>query len=90
MVWARIPSINLVYYDEDLLWELASAIGNPVKVDLHTLKMERGRFARLCVEIDLKKCSDVVVKPRHASDGIVTTGTAMAHQRIMKQRVAKS
>lgn len=55
MVWIRIPSLNLVYYDESLLWALASMVGNPVKVDLHTLKVARGRFARMCVEIDLTK-----------------------------------
>jgi hypothetical protein len=49
----HIPSLNLVYYDESLLWALASMVGNPVKVDLHTLRVERGRFARMCVEIDL-------------------------------------
>lgn len=53
MVWVRIPCLSLAYYDESLLWALASAIGTPVKVDLHTLRIERGRFARLCVEIDL-------------------------------------
>ncbi|XP_045798137.1 uncharacterized protein LOC123892394 [Trifolium pratense] len=55
MVWIRVPSLNLVYYDESLLWALASMVGNPVKVDLHTLRVERGRFARMCVEIDLTK-----------------------------------
>ncbi|MCI25113.1 hypothetical protein A2U01_0046302, partial [Trifolium medium] len=56
MVWIRIPSLNLVYYyDESLLWALASMVGNPVKVYLHTLRVERGRFARMCVEIDLTK-----------------------------------
>jgi hypothetical protein len=55
MVWIRIPSLNLVYYDESLLWALASMIGTPVKVDLHTLKVARGKFARMCVEIDLTK-----------------------------------
>ncbi|GAU49878.1 hypothetical protein TSUD_408170 [Trifolium subterraneum] len=55
MVWIRIPSLNLVYYDESLLWALASMVGTPIKVDLHTLKVARGRFARMCVEIDLTK-----------------------------------
>jgi hypothetical protein len=55
MVWIRIPSLNLVYYDESLLLALASMVGTPVKVDLHTLKVARGRFARMCVEIDLTK-----------------------------------
>ncbi|GAU41244.1 hypothetical protein TSUD_97790 [Trifolium subterraneum] len=55
MVWIRIPSLNLVYYDESVLWALASMVGNPVKVDLHTLRVARGKFARMCVEVDLTK-----------------------------------
>lgn len=55
MVWVRIPSLNLVYHDESFLRALASAIGFPVKVDLHTSQIEHGRFARVCVEIDLNE-----------------------------------
>ena len=32
---------------------MASAIGRPIKVDTNTLKVERGKFARVCVEVDL-------------------------------------
>jgi hypothetical protein len=53
MVWIRIPSLNLVYYDESVLWAIASMVGKPVKVDLQTLKVARGRFAHMCGEIDL-------------------------------------
>jgi hypothetical protein len=55
MVWIRIPSLNLAFYDESILWAIASMVGNPIKVDLHTLKVARGRFARMCVEVDLTK-----------------------------------
>jgi len=55
MAWIRIPNLNLVYYDESLLWTVASMVGTPVKVDMHTLRVARGKFARLCVEIDLTK-----------------------------------
>jgi hypothetical protein len=55
MVWIRIPSLNLVFYDESVLWAIASMVGNPIKVDLQTLKVARGRFARMCVEVDLTK-----------------------------------
>ncbi|GAU41583.1 hypothetical protein TSUD_271920 [Trifolium subterraneum] len=55
MVWIRIPSLNLVYYDESVLWAVASMVGNLVKVDLHTLRVARGKFARMCVEVDLTK-----------------------------------
>lgn len=53
LVWVRFPGMNLVYYDENILMAMASAIGNPVKVDQRTLSVDRGRFARVCVEIDL-------------------------------------
>jgi len=32
---------------------MASALGRPIKVDTNTLKIERGKFAIVCVEIDL-------------------------------------
>lgn len=55
LVWIRFPGMNLVFYDESLLLAMASAVGKPIKVDEHTLKVKRGRFARVCVEIDLNK-----------------------------------
>lgn len=54
-VWIRFPGLNLIYYDESVLLALASAVGKPIKVDTNTLKVHRGRFARICVEIDLNQ-----------------------------------
>jgi len=53
VVWVRFPGLNLVYYDERFLLAMTSAIGRPVKVDINTLKVERGKFVRVCVEVDL-------------------------------------
>ena len=53
MVWIQFPRLNLLYYDESFLLALAAMVGKPVKVDRNTLNIERGRFARICVEIDL-------------------------------------
>jgi len=53
IIWIRFPGLNLVYYDESFLLAMASAISRPIKVDNNTLKMECGRFARVCVEVDL-------------------------------------
>lgn len=50
-----MPCLNLIWYDDSFLLTLASTIGKPVKVDMHTLKVARGRFARICVEIDLNQ-----------------------------------
>ncbi|KAJ6965987.1 hypothetical protein NC652_003770 [Populus alba x Populus x berolinensis] len=53
MVWLRILSYNLVFYDESFLMAMASTIGKPVKVDLYTLNVERGHFAHIYIEIYL-------------------------------------
>ncbi|KAL9404358.1 hypothetical protein Peur_001330 [Populus x canadensis] len=55
MVWVRIPSLNLVFYDENFLLIVASTLGTPIKVDMNTLNVERERFARICIEIDLNQ-----------------------------------
>jgi len=53
VVWVRFPGLNLVYYDESFLLAMASGIGRPIKVDTNTLKVERRKFARVCVEVGL-------------------------------------
>jgi hypothetical protein len=55
LVWIRFPSLGMEYYDESLLLALATAVGTPVKVDMHTLDASRGKFARVCIEIELDK-----------------------------------
>lgn len=32
---------------------MASAVGRAIRVDSNTLRAERGKYARICVEIDL-------------------------------------
>ncbi|CAL0331126.1 unnamed protein product [Lupinus luteus] len=46
---------SFVYYDESFLFSLTSCVGRPIKVDTNTLRVARGRYARVCVEIDLTK-----------------------------------
>jgi hypothetical protein len=55
LVWARIPDLNVVFYDEIFLLALASALGTPIKVDMNTVNVTRGKFARICIEVDLDK-----------------------------------
>ncbi|WCJ25233.1 zinc ion binding nucleic acid binding [Euphorbia peplus] len=53
MVWIRFPSLPVRYYHEDLLMAIGNTMGKAIKVDKNTLEASRGRFARVCVEIDL-------------------------------------
>lgn len=55
MVWVRFPDLPLHYYDEYVLKALGNRIGKTVRVDLTTSKLSRGKFARLCVEVDVSK-----------------------------------
>ncbi|XP_057418552.1 uncharacterized protein LOC130712750 [Lotus japonicus] len=53
LAWIRIPGLNVVFYDESYLLGVASAVGRAIRVDSNTLRAERGKFARICVELDL-------------------------------------
>ena len=55
MVWARLSGLNMMYFEESVIWTIAAPIGTLVKVDLVTKSMEKGQYARVCVEIDLAK-----------------------------------
>ncbi|CAA0805821.1 Unknown protein [Striga hermonthica] len=55
MVWIRFSGLNLAMFDENIMFCLASMVGTPVKVDLNTSTVERGKYARACVQIDLNQ-----------------------------------
>ncbi|XP_057444958.1 uncharacterized protein LOC130737217 [Lotus japonicus] len=55
LAWIRIPGLNAAFYNESFLMSVARFIGKPIKVDFNTLSGERGKYARICVELDLSK-----------------------------------
>jgi len=55
LVWVRFPSLSMVFYDESFLLYLASVVGKPIKMDTNMLHAYRGRFPRVCVQVDLSK-----------------------------------
>lgn len=54
-VWVRLSNIPVNFYHKSILMGIAKGLGKPIRVDLTTLNFERGRFARVCVEVNLKK-----------------------------------
>ncbi|KAG7534372.1 Endonuclease/exonuclease/phosphatase superfamily [Arabidopsis thaliana x Arabidopsis arenosa] len=54
-VWIRLADIPVNFYHKVILLGIAKGLGKPIKVDFTTLNFERGRFARICVEVNLKK-----------------------------------
>ncbi|XP_039010330.1 uncharacterized protein LOC120139067 [Hibiscus syriacus] len=54
-VWVHIPGLPIEYFDKSVLVQIGKAIGIPLKLDYITAWTTRGRFTRICVEIDLNK-----------------------------------
>ncbi|XP_075633969.1 uncharacterized protein At4g02000-like [Castanea sativa] len=54
-VWIRLNELPIEYYNEGALHQIRKMIGNILRVDTHTTSEARGRFARLCVQVDVNK-----------------------------------
>ena len=54
-VWIRLNNLPIEYYNTEALHHIGKSIGNVLRVDTHTASEMRGRFARLCVQIDVNK-----------------------------------
>ncbi|KAL2925231.1 hypothetical protein RDABS01_033541 [Bienertia sinuspersici] len=53
--WVRIPNLSVEYFDTSFLTRVGSKIGRVIRIDKTTAAAERGKFTRLCVELDLSK-----------------------------------
>ena len=54
-VWIRLNELLIEYYHAEALLQIGKAIGNVLRVDTHTASESKGRFARLCVQVDVEK-----------------------------------
>ncbi|XP_058751892.1 uncharacterized protein LOC131624996 [Vicia villosa] len=54
-VWVRISGLPIEYYDLRSLTAFGNQIGSTIKVDKTTIKKERGKYARICVTVNLTK-----------------------------------
>lgn len=50
-----MSELPIEYYDCRLLHQIGNKIGKIVKVDRNTIFLARGKYARICVDIDLTK-----------------------------------
>lgn len=55
MVRVHFPGLKVLYFNENLLLAIAATIGKPTRVDHNTINVERGRFAKVYMEIDLSQ-----------------------------------
>ncbi|XP_058775976.1 uncharacterized protein LOC131650277 [Vicia villosa] len=54
-VWIRISGLPVEYYNPKVLQVIGNLVGRTVKVDKNMLQSERGKYARICVEVDISK-----------------------------------
>ena len=54
-VWIRLNELPIEYYNGEALQLIGKAIGNVLRVDTFIASETRGRFARLCVQVDVEK-----------------------------------
>ena len=54
-VWIRLNELPIEFYNAEALYQIGKAIGNVLRVDTHTSSKTRGKFARLCVQVDVDK-----------------------------------
>ncbi|CAN1142696.1 hypothetical protein LINPERHAP2_LOCUS13202 [Linum perenne] len=55
VVWIRFPHLPIQLYHKQILSSLGNLIGRTVRMDHNTQTAERGKFARIAVEIDLNE-----------------------------------
>ena len=54
-VWIRLPGLPLEFYDQEALSLIGNRIGKLISIDARTANTKRGRFARLCIELDITR-----------------------------------
>ncbi|KAI9094517.1 hypothetical protein K1719_026637 [Acacia pycnantha] len=55
VAWVRFLDLPAPLFDKKFLLNLGNSSSKAIRLDVHTAKRTRGRFARMCVELDLKK-----------------------------------
>ncbi|XP_030923106.1 uncharacterized protein LOC115949992 [Quercus lobata] len=54
-VWVRLHALPLELYEMEVLKQIGEAIGRVLRIDSHTAMEARGRYARLCIQLDVTK-----------------------------------
>ncbi|CAN1169987.1 hypothetical protein LINPERHAP2_LOCUS28727 [Linum perenne] len=55
LTWVRLPKLPIHFFNEVAVTRIGNCIGKTVRLDLATSEGARGRYARVCVEIDISK-----------------------------------
>ncbi|KAI9085740.1 hypothetical protein K1719_032346 [Acacia pycnantha] len=55
VAWVRFLDLPAPLFDKKFLLNLGNVIGKAIRLDVHTAQRARGKFVRMCVELDLTK-----------------------------------
>lgn len=55
LAWVRFPCIPIEYYNGSMLLKLGNLVGKALYADNTSLTANMGKFAQVCVDIDLSK-----------------------------------
>ena len=53
VVWACLPRLPIEFYELEVLKEIGQPIGLVLQIDANTAASIRGRYTRLCIQVDL-------------------------------------
>jgi hypothetical protein len=76
-VWVRLPELPVEYYDKESLLLIGQALGPVLRVDFNTASGARGRFARLCIQLDLDKPFVKTVRMGRVRQAVVYEGIGL-------------
>lgn len=54
-VWVRLYDLPIELYKAEVLKQIGEAIGKVLRIDTHTALESRGKYARLCIQVDVGK-----------------------------------
>nr|POF10944.1 uncharacterized protein CFP56_16060 [Quercus suber] len=54
-VWVRLHGLSMELYELEVLKQVGEAIGKVLRIDSHTAMEARGRYARMCIQLDATK-----------------------------------
>ncbi|CAN1217695.1 hypothetical protein LINPERPRIM_LOCUS1093 [Linum perenne] len=53
VAWVCFPHLPIHFYHAQVLTSLGNLVGRTIKIDFNTQRAERGKFARMAIELDL-------------------------------------
>jgi hypothetical protein len=76
-VWVRLPELPVEYYHKEALLHIGSGLGPVLRVDVNMATGTRGRFAQICIQLDLEKPLARTIKVGKAKVAVIYEGIGL-------------